>query len=124
HEEGKLVATSIFEEKSNHHLHYKDFAILYRTNSQSRAMEEALRRHNIKYKVVGGLSFYQRKEIKDIVAYLRFVVNQNDEQAFRRIVNLPKRGIGPTSVDKIMLEAYEQGIPLWDVLIHANQYLP
>src|SRR5690606_8809034 len=72
HEEGKLVATSIFEEKSNHHLHYKDFAILYRTNSQSRAMEEALRRHNIKYKVVGGLSFYQRKEIKDIVAYLRF----------------------------------------------------
>ena len=124
HEEGKLVATSIFEEKSNHHLHYKDFAILYRTNSQSRAMEEALRRHNIKYKVVGGLSFYQRKEIKDIVAYLRFVVNQNDEQAFRRIVNLPKRGIGPTSVDKIMLEAYEQEIPLWDVLTHADQFLP
>ncbi len=124
HEEGKLVATSIFEEKSNNHLHYKDFAILYRTNSQSRAMEEALRRHNIKYKVVGGLSFYQRKEIKDIVAYLRFVVNQNDEQAFRRIINLPKRGIGPTSVDKIMLSAYEQEIPLWDVVTQAGQYLP
>ena len=124
HEEGKLVATSIFEEKSNNHVHYKDFAILYRTNSQSRAMEEALRRHNIKYKVVGGLSFYQRKEIKDIVAYLRFVVNQNDEQAFRRIVNLPKRGIGATSVDKMMLEAYEQGIPLWEVVSHADQFLP
>ena len=94
-EEGKLVANSIFEEKSNHQVKNSEIAILYRTNSQSRAIEEALRRANIKYKIIGGLSFYQRKEIKDILSYLRFVVNQNDEQALRRIINLPKRGIGP-----------------------------
>src|SRR5690606_31071393 len=82
-EEGKLVATTIFEEKMSNHLSYDDFAILYRTNAQSRAMEEALRRMNIKYKIVGGLSFYQRKEIKDLIAYLRLVVNPNDEQALR-----------------------------------------
>ncbi len=124
HEEGKLVATSIFEDKSNYYLQYKDFAILYRTNSQSRAMEEALRRHNIKYKVVGGLSFYQRKEIKDIVGYLRFVINQNDEQALRRIINLPKRGIGPTTVDKIVLSATENQISLGETLANAESFLP
>ncbi|MDX5419978.1 MAG: UvrD-helicase domain-containing protein, partial [Hymenobacteraceae bacterium] len=86
-EEGKLVATTIFEEKMNNHLSYDDFAILYRTNAQSRAMEEALRRMNIKYKIVGGLSFYQRKEIKDLIAYLRLTVNHNDEQALRRVIN-------------------------------------
>ena len=93
-EEGKLVAASVFEEKVNHQYKNSDFAVLYRTNSQSRTIEEALRRLNINYKIIGGLSFYQRKEIKDILSYLRFILNQNDEQALRRIINLPKRGIG------------------------------
>ena len=123
-EEGRLVAFSIFEEKNNHHLRYSDFAILYRTNSQSRAMEEALRKRNIKYKIIGGLSFYQRKEIKDLISYMRYTLNTNDEQAFRRIVNLPKRGIGPSTVDKIVVTAYEQGLSIWDVVSQANQHLP
>ncbi|MFP4090241.1 MAG: ATP-dependent helicase [Cyclobacteriaceae bacterium] len=121
-EEGRLVAYSIFEEKNNNHLRYNDFVILYRTNSQSRAMEEALRKRNIKYRIVGGLSFYQRKEIKDIISYMRFTVNQSDEQAFRRIVNLPKRGIGATTVDKVVVTAYEQGITIWEVLSRAHDF--
>ena len=123
-EEGRLVAYSIFEEKSNSHRRYGDFVILYRTNSQSRAMEEALRKRNIKYKIIGGLSFYQRKEIKDLISYLRYTLNVNDEQAFRRIVNLPKRGIGPTTVDKIIVTAYEHDISIWEVLEHADQFFP
>ena len=123
-EEGRLVAYSIFEEKSNKHLRYSDFVILYRTNSQSRAMEEALRKRNIKYKIIGGLSFYQRKEIKDLISYLRYTLNVNDEQAFRRIVNLPKRGIGPTTVDKMVVTAYEHDISIWEVLEHADQFFP
>lgn len=115
-EEGRLVATSIFEEKMQHQLKFSDFVILYRTNSQSRAMEESLRRLNIKYKIVGGLSFYQRKEIKDLLAYMRFVLNHNDEASFRRIINLPKRGIGDTTVDKIILGSNDQGVPIWDVI--------
>jgi DNA helicase-2/ATP-dependent DNA helicase PcrA len=115
-EEGRLVASSIFEEKMQHQLHNEDFAILYRTNSQSRAIEEALRRMNIKYRIVGGLSFYQRKEIKDLLAYLRFVMNPNDEQAFRRIINLPKRGVGPASIDKIIVASNEQNLSLWETL--------
>ncbi len=122
-EEGKLVASSIFEEKMNNQLAYEDFAILYRTNSQSRAIEEALRRNNIKYKIIGGLSFYQRKEIKDILGYLRFVINDQDEQALRRIINLPKRGIGPTSVDKVIVAAYEHDISIWEVLKNINSFL-
>lgn len=122
-EEGKLVASSIFEEKVNKQYKNSDFAILYRTNSQSRAMEEALRRMNIKYRIVGGLSFYQRKEIKDIMAYIRFVVNHNDEQAFRRIINLPKRGIGPSTVDKIVVSAYEHDISIWEVLANSTSFL-
>src|SRR5688572_13827358 len=102
-EEGRLVASSIFHEKMQHQLKFSDFAVLYRTNSQSRAIEEALRRMNIKYKVVGGLSFYQRKEIKDLLAYMRFAINQQDEASFRRIINLPKRGIGDSTVDKIIV---------------------
>jgi len=121
-EEGRLVAYSIFEEKNNTHARYSDFAILYRTNSQSRAIEEALRKRNIKYKIIGGLSFYQRREIKDIIAYMRFVVNQSDEQAFRRIVNLPKRGIGAATVDKVVVTAYEHDMPIWDVLKNAHQF--
>ena len=122
-EEGKLVASAIFEEKVNKQLKDSDFAILYRTNSQSRAIEEALRRNNIKYKIIGGLSFYQRKEIKDILAYIRFSVNQSDEQAFRRIINLPKRGIGPGTVDKIVVASAENDITLWDVVQNAGHFI-
>ena len=122
-EEAKIVASTIFEQKHHKKLSNSDFAILYRTNSQSRSMEEAMRRMNIKYRIYGGLSFYQRKEIKDLLAYLRFVVNKRDEQAFRRIINLPKRGIGATTVDKIVVEAFENGLEIWDVVENAPQYL-
>lgn len=115
-EEGRLVASSIFEEKMQRQLKFSDFVILYRTNSQSRAMEESLRRLNIKYKIIGGLSFYQRKEIKDLLAYMRFVLNHNDEASFRRIINLPKRGIGDTTVDKIIIGSNDQGISIWEVI--------
>jgi DNA helicase II / ATP-dependent DNA helicase PcrA len=123
-EEGRLVASSIFEEKMQNQLSNSDFAILYRTNSQSRAIEEALRRMNIKYRIVGGVSFYQRKEIKDILSYIRYALNPQDEAAFRRIINLPKRGIGDTSVDKIIVTANEQGTGIWDVLTQIHQVLP
>lgn len=122
-EEGKLVASSIFESKVNNQLHNNDFAVLYRTNSQSRAIEEALRRNNIPYKIIGGLSFYQRKEIKDLVAYLRFVVNQNDEQAMRRIINLPKRGIGPGTIEKMIVAANENNKTLWEVIENIKMYV-
>ena len=122
-EEGRIVANTIFEEKNNKQLNNSDFAILYRTNSQSRSMEEALRKLNLTYKIVGGLSFYQRKEIKDLMAYLRFAVNPVDEEAFKRIINYPKRGIGDTSVEKILVSAYEHDIPLWDVVQNAPSFL-
>jgi DNA helicase-2/ATP-dependent DNA helicase PcrA len=122
-EEGRLVATSIFEERMQHQLKFSDFAILYRTNSQSRAIEESLRRLNIKYKVVGGLSFYQRKEIKDLLAYLRYALNQNDEASFRRIINLPKRGIGDSTVDKIIVAANDHAISIWEVIQNAGSFL-
>lgn len=122
-EEGRLVATTIFEEKNNKKLNNSDFAVLYRTNSQSRSIEEALRKMNITYKIVGGLSFYQRKEIKDLLAYLRFVVNHEDEEAFKRIINYPKRGIGDTTVEKMLVAAYEHDIPLWDVIQNATSFL-
>lgn len=122
-EEGKLVASSIFEEKMQQQLKFSDFVILYRTNSQSRAIEESLRRMNIKYKVVGGVSFYQRKEIKDLLAYLRFALNQQDEASFRRIINLPKRGIGDSTIDKIIIAANDHAISIWDVIQHASSFL-
>jgi len=122
-EEGRIVANTIFEERNNKHLNNSDFAILYRTNSQSRSIEEALRKMNINYKIVGGLSFYQRKEIKDLMAYMRFVVNHDDEEAFKRIINYPKRGIGDTSVERIIVAAYEHDIPLWEVLTNAPSFL-
>ncbi|MBK5280198.1 MAG: UvrD-helicase domain-containing protein [Bacteroidia bacterium] len=122
-EEGRLVASSIFEEKMQQQYKFSDFVILYRTNSQSRAIEEALRRMNIKYKVVGGLSFYQRKEIKDLLAYLRYSLNQQDEASFRRIINLPKRGIGNSSIDKIVVAANDHAISIWEVLQNINSFL-
>lgn len=115
-EEAKRVADLIMEHKNRYHLRNKDFAILYRTNSQSRPFEEALRRLNLAYRVYGGMSFYQRKEVKDVIAYLRLIVNQNDDEALRRIINLPRRGIGDATVDKIGQLAAEKGITLWSAL--------
>ncbi len=115
-EEGKRVADTIVEQKNRSHLSNSDIAILYRTNSQSRVFEEYLRRYNIAYKVYGGLSFYQRKEIKDLIAYFRLIVNPNDEEALRRTINYPKRGIGKTSIDKISATAAELGESMWNVL--------
>ena len=103
-EEGRFVASSIFETKMQNQLNNKDFAILYRTNAQSRSFEDALRKKNIPYRVYGGLSFYQRKEIKDVLAYLRLLINSEDEQAFKRIINFPARGIGQTTLNKITIE--------------------
>jgi DNA helicase-2/ATP-dependent DNA helicase PcrA len=122
-EEGRMVATTIFEEKNNKQLTNNDFAILYRTNSQSRSMEEALRKSGIAYRIVGGLSFYQRKEIKDLMGYFRYVVNREDEEAFKRVINYPKRGIGNTSVEKLLVGAYEHDISLWKVLTNSNSFL-
>lgn len=117
--EGRRVADTILEQKSRHHLFNKDFAILYRTNAQSRIFEEYLRRFNIPYRVYGGLSFYQRKEVKDLIAYLRMVVNPNDEEAFRRSINFPKRGIGGTSVQKIVDLARAQDMTLFEATKHV-----
>ncbi|WP_462248780.1 ATP-dependent helicase [Ekhidna sp.] len=122
-EEGKLVASAIFETKMQQHASEKEFAVLYRTNSQSRAIEEALRRNNIRYRIVGGLSFYQRKEIKDLLAYFRYTVNPNDETAMRRIINLPKRGIGPGTIDKMVVASNEQGKTLWEIMEKASSYV-
>jgi DNA helicase-2/ATP-dependent DNA helicase PcrA len=121
-EEGKMVAQSIFEEKNQKHLLNSDFAILYRTNAQSRAFEEALRRMNIPYRVYGGTSFYQRKEIKDMISYLRLVVNPNDEEALKRIINYPARKIGATTIDKLLVLAAENNIGIWEVLKNAHQF--
>lgn len=122
-EEGKIVAESILQERAAKNLKNSDFAILYRTNSQSRSMEEALRKLNIPYKIYGGLSFYQRKEIKDLISYFRLAVNHADEEAFKRIINYPMRGIGKTSMDKLILAAGEQNKTLWEIAEHANQYI-
>ncbi|MCU0417268.1 MAG: UvrD-helicase domain-containing protein [Cytophagaceae bacterium] len=119
-EEGRLIATAIFESKMGQQAKNKDFAILYRTNSQSRAFEESLRKLNIKYRIIGGISFYQRKEIKDILAYLRYAINPNDEQSLRRILNYPKRGIGDTTENKLFVAADEQGASVWDILCNAT----
>ncbi|MEN0006707.1 MAG: UvrD-helicase domain-containing protein [Bacteroidota bacterium] len=119
-EEGKRVADTIVEQKTRYHLSNKDIAILYRTNSQSRVFEEYLRRYNLNYRVFGGLSFYQRKEVKDLIAYLRLVVNAKDEEALRRVINYPKRGIGKTTIDKVSAIAVDSGISLWEALPHVQ----
>ena len=121
-DEGKFVADAIQEQKLRNHFFNRDFAILYRTNAQSRAMEESLRRMNIPYTIFGGISFYQRKEVKDYVAYLRIIVNPSDEEALKRIINFPVRGIGKTSLDRLILVANEESITLWDVLTRAASF--
>jgi DNA helicase-2/ATP-dependent DNA helicase PcrA len=112
-EEGRRVADTIIEQKNRFHIQNKDIAILYRTNAQSRVFEEFLRRQNLPYKIYGGLSFYQRKEVKDMIAYLRLAVNPNDNEAFKRVVNYPKRGIGKTSVDHLIDHGNREGLSLW-----------
>lgn len=114
-EEGQIVARTIFETKMNKQARNRDFAILYRTNAQSRSMEEALRKMNIPYRIYGGLSFYQRKEVKDLLAYYRLANNPHDEEAFKRVINYPARGIGDTSVDKILIAARDNDVSLWTV---------
>jgi DNA helicase II / ATP-dependent DNA helicase PcrA len=118
-DEGKYVADTIQEQKLRNHFNNRDFAILYRTNSQSRAFEESLRRMAIPYTIYGGISFYQRKEIKDFISYLRVIVNPNDEESLKRIINFPARGIGKTSIDRAVLMANEKNIPMWEVLSSA-----
>ena len=121
-EEAIIVCKDIKKIRKSENCEWDDFAILYRTNAQSRAFEEAMRKENIPYRVYGGLSFYQRKEIKDIIAYFRVVVNPSDEEAFRRIINYPARGIGNTTISKIFSCAYESGVSAWDVISDANKY--
>ena len=119
-EEGKFVADCIQEQKLRNHYSNKDFAILYRTNAQSRAFEESLRRMAIPYTIYGGISFYQRKEIKDLVGYLRLIVNHKDEEALKRVINYPARGIGKTTIDKLVLIANEKNISMWEVMENAS----
>ena len=115
-DEGRFVADAIKEQQMRNHYANKDFVILYRTNAQSRSFEESLRRMNIPYKLLGGLSFYQRKEIKDFLSYLRLIVNTRDEENLKRIINYPARGIGKTSVDRIVVTANEQNTTFWDLI--------
>jgi len=122
-EEGKIVAESIAQERALKGWKYHDFAILYRTNAQSRAMEEALRKINIPYKIYGGTSFYQRKEIKDLIAYFRLTFNPNDEEAIKRVINYPRRGIGDTTIDRILIAADQHQLTLWEVISQASTYL-
>lgn len=121
-DEGKLVADTIMDLKLRKHYSNKDFSILYRTNAQSRSFEESLRRMGIAYKIYGGMSFYQRKEVKDMLAYLRVVVNPNDEEALKRIINYPVRGIGKTTLERAILAANTNEIPVWEVLTRAALY--
>ena len=120
-EEGFQVTNEIFRLANYEQQEYSDFAILYRTNAQSRILEEALRKRNIPYKIYGGQSFYQRKEIKDLLAYFRLTVNQNDEEAFKRIINYPRRGIGDSTVDKIREIAGKYHVSLWTVLCNLDK---
>jgi len=115
-EEGRLVSSAIVEFKNRFHLENKEIAILYRTNAQSRVFEEHLRKQNLTYRVFGGLSFYQRKEVKDILAYLRVTVNERDNEALKRIINYPKRGIGKTTMDHIAEMAVAQGVSMWAII--------
>ena len=119
-EEGRFVSSSIFANKNNFQLDNDSFAVLYRTNAQSRSIEDALRRKNIPYQVYGGLSFYQRKEIKDVLAYLRVIINPSDEESIKRIINFPARGIGQTTLDKLLIFANEKNISLYKTLENIN----
>ena len=120
-EEGRFVAGSIFENRMEHQMNNGDFAILYRTNAQSRAMEDALRKKDIPYRIYGGLSFYQRKEIKDVLSYLRLVINPKDEEALKRVVNYPARGIGQTTIDRLTIAANHYGRSIFEVIENIDK---
>lgn len=122
YDEGRYIVEEINHLRREEYYKYSDFAILYRMNSQSRAIEEILRREDIPYKIVGGLKFYERKEIKDIIAYLRLINNTSDNLALKRIINEPKRGIGKTSLDKIQAISEQTGIPMYQIIKEADQY--
>lgn len=121
-EESEMVVNRMLDLKTFKDVPWSQMAVLYRTNAQSRSLEEALRKRGLPYKIYGGLSFYQRKEIKDTIAYFRMSVNPNDEEAFKRIINYPARGIGQTTVGKIISCAMDQGVSLWDVVCHPDDY--
>ena len=121
-EEGEIVANQMVKLRSREHYSYNDFAILYRTNAQSRIFEEALRKRSLPYKIYGGLSFYQRKEIKDVISYFRLAVNPNDEEAFKRVLNYPARGIGDTTLNKVIDAAAQHHVSLWMVLEEPLAY--
>ena len=122
YDEGRYIVEEINHLRREEYYKYSDFAVLYRMNSQSRAIEEILRREDIPYKIVGGLKFYERKEIKDIIAYLRLINNTSDNLALKRIINEPKRGIGKTSLDKIQAISEQTGIPMYEIIKEADQY--
>ena len=115
-EEGEIVGQSIFENQMNNQCLFNDFAILYRTNAQSRSLEESLRRRNIPYKIYGGLSFYQRKEVKDLLAYFRLIINPSDEESLKRIINYPARGIGKTTIQKLTIISRKNKISIWECI--------
>jgi len=121
-EEGKIITNRIYDLKQAKGLSFNDFAILYRTNKQSRAFEESMRKLNIPYKIYGGLSFYQRKEIKDILAYFRLTTNPRDEEAIKRVINYPLRGIGKTTIENIIIAANQHGVSIWDVICDFNAF--
>ena len=121
-EEGQKIANHIFETKAQNQIMNSDFAILYRTNAQSRSFEEALRKLNIAYKIYGGISFYQRKEIKDLLSYFRLIINNNDDESIKRIINYPARGIGQTTIDKLTVAALEHDISLWMVISNLKEF--
>ncbi|MBN8643392.1 MAG: UvrD-helicase domain-containing protein [Flavobacteriales bacterium] len=120
-EEGRFVASEIFEQKMRNQLHNGQFAILYRTNAQSRAMEDALRKRDIPYRIYGGLSFYQRKEIKDVLCYLRLIINPKDEEALIRVINYPARGIGDSTVEKLTVAANHYKRSIFEVMQHIDK---
>ena len=121
-EEGKVISNKIYDVKKAEGLNYSDFAILYRTNKQSRAFEEALRKLNLPYKIYGGISFYQRKEIKDLLAYFRLTANPRDEEALKRVINYPKRGIGKTSIENLIIASSKYGVSMFDIIQDFNAY--
>lgn len=121
-EEAEIVARKIQELCLRRHVDYNDIAVLYRTNSQSRVFEEVLRRNSVPYRIYGGLSFYQRKEVKDVIAYFRMAVNPHDEEAFKRIINYPARGIGQTTLEKLQMAASDHGVSLWTILEAPETY--
>jgi DNA helicase II / ATP-dependent DNA helicase PcrA len=121
-EEGKIIANKIFDLKHGGVVSYNDFAILYRTNKQSRSFEEALRKLNVPYKIYGGISFYQRKEIKDLLSYFRLTTNHHDEEALKRVINYPKRAIGKTSIENIIIAATTYNVSMWDVISDMQKY--